>query len=148
MDYPREPDVQFPEMEELSWMTESDMVRIVNKIIRPDGTSERNGLSTTFDVTKDVEGVRVSVSMTVEPRIVLVQGNIQQGLRDLFNDDDWLIINALRSNDRHQSRVFLGNFRGQLLVRWGGGYKPHFMWKVRARYILAEFLWTIFQVDI
>ena len=148
MDYPRPERETFTEMGTNRWMSRGDMSKLVGKLVTTGGYAGRTGDSTTFEVRKQVYGNTISLDMTVTPGTVLVTGEIQPGIRDLFKTEDWDVIKNLTPAGPEHYENYEVDLPRYVTVVSGGGYKPHFEFFAHNRAMLATVVQRIFKIEI
>jgi len=148
MDYPRPERETFTEMGTNPWMSKGDINAIVGNLVTTGGYAGRTGDSTTFEVRKQVYGNTISLDMTVTPASVLVTGEIQPGIKDLFRAHDWDVIKNLTPDGLENYEQYLVDLPRYVTVISGGGYKPHFEFYAADRATLAAVVQRIFKVAI
>ena len=148
MDYNPPEQETFPEMETNRWMSEGEMSRLVGNIVTTGGYAGRTGRSTTFEVRKRVYGNTISLDITITPVSVLVTGEIQLGIKDLFRAQDWDVIKNLTPDGLEHYELYQVDLPKYVTVTSGGGYKPHFEFYAHNRNTFATVMKRIFKVDI
>jgi hypothetical protein len=148
MDYPRPESETFSEMGTNPWMSRQDINAIVGNLVATGGYAGRTGDSTTYEVRKRVYGNTISLDITITPSRVLVTGEIQPGIKDLFRAQDWDVIKNLTPDGLEHYERYQVDLPKYVTVTSGGGYKPHFEFYAHDRNTFATVMKRIFKVDI
>jgi hypothetical protein len=146
MDFsPPEPET-FRELYKQPWMSEGEMSQFAGMIVADGGYAGRIGQVTQYDIRKQVGENMISLNMTVRPDFVVVMGNIQPGVKDLFKAEDWEVIKNLTPDAPVQSKNYLVGLPRYVTVDSGGGYNPFFEYYALNRDSLAAFVLRVFKV--
>ena len=140
MDFPRPADRQF---DTPTMISETEMIRLVAKLVGTTGTGMRVGRSTTFEIKKHT----IRIQLTAMPNTIRIAGDIQPGLRDLFRDH-WDTVRAYTPTSPDDMRDFPVGLAQDATVNFGGGYKPYFVVHAYNQAELAIIMHRIFKVDI
>ena len=153
MEYPRPPEIMFPDVTEQPWMSEDQMLDLMAKITGPSNFAERIGRSTTFKITKVVHDSEVMVRLTLTRDSINIAGDIQPGLQGMFHEHWDTVKNYTEEmpEDGDILRVVYPIHEDNpyfLAVNFGGGFKSYFALHVSTQDELKTMVKMIFDVDI